>query len=427
MTRARTPKLLYVFLVLPLLYCSDRDRSNPFDPQNPTTEGRPTGLRVVAGDRKVDLSWDFSSFFDITGYNIYRRKEGEGNSQKITPKPFSRESVSFTDEDVVNGETYLYSISVLVEGSGESSISVEEQATPGPEVGWIADRSAGRVYKISPDGRDIILEVSDLREPVSLSVDRTDHSCWVADRFSGEIRQITSQGNFGARFEGVRLPSDIRIDSQGGLCWVISSGERKVIWVELHQFRQGSPLDNITFNVVDANFDDPTDLSPLEGLCWISDRAAGRVIKYPVSGANPVIFPDIDSPSDVASDERSGDCWVVVNGFRIDRLSSEGDSVLAVTDTLDAVKAIDVVASTGEIWAIGGTAIYKFDGDGELNIAVEGFSSASALAVNDTDGSCWVISRIRLWKISSDGEILSSLGGQFFNLIDVAVDPGRGE
>ena len=58
------------------LSCSDRQRLNPLDPEAPQLGESLGHLVAMAGDRRVDLSWDYSSFSDIEGYLLYRREVG---------------------------------------------------------------------------------------------------------------------------------------------------------------------------------------------------------------------------------------------------------------------------------------------------------------------------------------------------------------
>ena len=62
-----------------VLACSDRPRRNPLDPQanDPQSESF-SALTVLALDGQVELQWNFSHFFDIEGYRLYRRQfEGD--------------------------------------------------------------------------------------------------------------------------------------------------------------------------------------------------------------------------------------------------------------------------------------------------------------------------------------------------------------
>jgi len=60
--------------------CSGRKRTNPLDPENPQTEGRPIGLRILSDGNRVQLSWDRVEIPGITGYQVYRKAVHEASA-----------------------------------------------------------------------------------------------------------------------------------------------------------------------------------------------------------------------------------------------------------------------------------------------------------------------------------------------------------
>jgi fibronectin type 3 domain-containing protein len=70
----------------------------------------PQGLTAVVSDATVHLEW--SSVPEATSYRLYRAAE-----QPINPKRIAEAAVtSYTDTNLVNGRTYYYSVSTVVEG-----------------------------------------------------------------------------------------------------------------------------------------------------------------------------------------------------------------------------------------------------------------------------------------------------------------------
>jgi len=130
---------------------SVNQRDYPSSPSNPVTvywdypASSPTMVRAERGDRKVDLFWE--SVEGATGYNVYRKKEGE---EEFPINPVNREPLrvtEFTDLSVQNEIKYLYSVRAVkrvvktdVEGKGSPGIPVTpiKITPPSAPVGLVA-------------------------------------------------------------------------------------------------------------------------------------------------------------------------------------------------------------------------------------------------------------------------------------------------
>lgn len=124
------PKKVYVYEVV-----SVNKKGYPSSPSNPVTvywdvPPNPPGMvSAERGDKKVDLSWE--PVESATGYNIYRRLEGE---ELFPLNPLNRESLvnaRYTDLSVHNDIRYIYSVRGVkkvvktdVEGKGSPGIAV---------------------------------------------------------------------------------------------------------------------------------------------------------------------------------------------------------------------------------------------------------------------------------------------------------------
>jgi fibronectin type 3 domain-containing protein len=130
-------------------------RSNPvtvYWDHSPSAPGR---VKAERGDKRVDLFWD--PVAGATGYQVYRRGESEKefslNPQNRTPLTDTK----YTDLNVENEKTYLYSIRVVrrvvktdVEGKGSLGVP----ATP---------------MKLVPPGAPVDLVAVPLKEGVELN------------------------------------------------------------------------------------------------------------------------------------------------------------------------------------------------------------------------------------------------------------------
>ncbi len=140
------PRRVYVYEVV-----SVNKRGYPSSPSNPVTvywdhpPAPPTMVRAERGDRKVDLSWE--PVEEATGYNVYRKLEGE---EEFPLNPLNREplkAAQYTDLSVHNDIKYIYSVRAVrrvvkteVEGKGSPGIAVTpiKLAPPSAPTGLVA-------------------------------------------------------------------------------------------------------------------------------------------------------------------------------------------------------------------------------------------------------------------------------------------------
>ena len=86
----------------------------------------PQGLTAFWIDEGISLRWEESPEADVSGYNIYRRKEGEGALKKLNPDPVK--GTIFLDTEAKKDKAYYYAIS-----SADSS-SRRNESPPSEEV-----------------------------------------------------------------------------------------------------------------------------------------------------------------------------------------------------------------------------------------------------------------------------------------------------
>lgn len=140
------PRRVYVYQVV-----SINRRGDPSVPSNPVTvywdhsPRAPMVVRAERGDKRVHLSWE--SVEGATGYNVYRRAEGE---EEFRVYPLNREPIRenhYTDLAVQNDMKYFYSVRAArrvvktdVEGKGSPALAVTpvKLVPPGAPAGLVA-------------------------------------------------------------------------------------------------------------------------------------------------------------------------------------------------------------------------------------------------------------------------------------------------
>ncbi|MBN2074492.1 MAG: hypothetical protein JW762_02965 [Dehalococcoidales bacterium] len=122
---------------------SNTDSAIPNDLVPPAT----TGLVATPGDCLAYLSWDPTSINDFAGYNIYRRTQS-GNFTKIESLWLTP---NYTGTNLIGGQTYYFTVTVVDIGSNESANSNEASVTPvdnppAAPTGLTAVRGGQKIY-----------------------------------------------------------------------------------------------------------------------------------------------------------------------------------------------------------------------------------------------------------------------------------------
>ncbi len=103
-------------------------RATPHEKTAPST---PQNLQATPGKQQVTLTWTINTETDLNYYKIYRSQ-----TQNFTPTSndslaiIFKPDTSYTDTDVINGQTYYYRISAVDSSGNESDFSDEVSATP---------------------------------------------------------------------------------------------------------------------------------------------------------------------------------------------------------------------------------------------------------------------------------------------------------
>jgi len=127
--------LLMITLLLAMLAltaCDNRSTSYYDDDRN--SPPVPSGLTSITGDQVIWLEWDpIIGVNDLDGYYLYRSNDNYAFFPLAT---VNRGTTGYTDDDVINGQTYYYGISSFDYDGNESEISFDYSTvfdTPRPE------------------------------------------------------------------------------------------------------------------------------------------------------------------------------------------------------------------------------------------------------------------------------------------------------
>lgn len=86
-------------------------------PRDVFAPGKPAGLRAVATETSVELSWEQNAEPDLKGYRVRRRQQG---AEPVVLTEALLESASYSDREVARGQEYAYEV-IAVDGNGNES------------------------------------------------------------------------------------------------------------------------------------------------------------------------------------------------------------------------------------------------------------------------------------------------------------------
>jgi len=125
--KAATKILFFILSTLILASCGVNDPTSFVDTQPPSP---PTGIVVINGDQRVDLSWLKNPEKDVAGYNIYTSPSYDGRYTLIG----SSSNNFYVDLNVTNGNTYYFAVTAYDFNGNESDLSHDViYTTPRPE------------------------------------------------------------------------------------------------------------------------------------------------------------------------------------------------------------------------------------------------------------------------------------------------------
>ncbi|MFQ5706789.1 MAG: hypothetical protein ACE5HO_05025 [bacterium] len=389
--------------------CADRDRVNPVDPQNPDTQGKPTGVRVYSIADTVHLQWDLIDLEDITGYSIYRKTEKDSDFTLFAT--VERNRSMFIDTQITFGIAYSYEISA-VGNTFESRRSDLLTITPGPTFSWVADLSQRQIVKLTNDSQHEILRAGGFQKPIDVEPNPVAGVVWVVDSFTRELLRVSQNGSIIAPRIQLTRPRDATVDFNDGSVWVGDPGEDAVVKLDssgkvLFETKQ-DPVSDVVFKSPIAVAVDQTN-----GDCWVADSRADMVARIRSDGSEVLVAPvNFQAVQSVAVDSGHRHVWVA-DSSRVVRLNPSGEMDLEIDGPFDYAFKVAANDSTGDLWVLNlvfvvdASTVSKYSKDGRKEFELDGFTIPEDLSVNLYDNSCIVADtqNDRIVRVSSNGLI----------------------
>lgn len=270
------------------------------------------------------------------------------------------------------------------------------------------------VYKISSNGK--ASQFSGFSQPLSLSVNPADGTCWVADTDAVVVKKISPDGKVLLTVSMdilVNNPTSVVVDPRDGSCWV------GTIDTVFKFSADGKQLAKV------GGFNEPIlDINSKNGNVWVADSSNGRIVRLSETGGklDNIEIADVTQPKSISANPVDGSCWVL-DAFthKLVKLSADGKVLVETVSTPpnSAIMSTCVAASIdGGCWTavmidMANDQVIKFTADGKKSLSAGGFSMPYGLAVDPKDGGCWVADSNggKFVKLSSGGKAVANIGG----------------
>jgi hypothetical protein len=381
---------LPILIALSFVGCDYRSRSNPFDPANEITKGKPTGLTISSRMDTVQLTWADLNYKNLDACAIYRSDSLDAAPVQVgTVLAPGRE---FLDTGLTYEKMYAYRISALADNF-ESQLSDPVTITPGPTFTWILEYATGAIIKLSHDCLHSVFQTNYNGYPEKIAVDPVAGTAWVSDEFLNRIYHINPNGRLLQVLEKFNRILDIEIDPRTGGLWLVDGQHARVVKLNSNG--------ETVFSY--SNLARPTCLAVemQSGNCWLVDAGAGKIFRIEPNGnmQKKVEFPFL-GVSAIGVHETSGTLWLA-DSLRLLRVQDQQVEAVAALRLLEL--AVD--PSDGSCWVGARNGISKFSHDGALKFTRDGDFYDPVLAVNPFNHACLIADKFlaRLTQISGDG------------------------
>jgi DNA-binding beta-propeller fold protein YncE len=379
---ARRPLLA---LALSLLAgCSDRQRSNPLDPNNPATQGAPIGFSAKASDHSVALDWVSIPRGEIIGFQLFRRVTGETTFTAISAV-LPTAAASYSDVGLLNGIDHEYRL-YYVFTDGLHGKPASDVATPGAARPWVTDFSSRSVLRLTPDARRVgLTDFGGYQSPGNIDVDPAREHVWICDTFAGRLFRLKPSINEHVTINTVNEPVDVAVDPGTGDVWVCDQGQGAVL--RFGEDGNVSPL----LRIGDLLTPLAVAVDPNDGSIWVCERDGSMVRHFDTNGV-PLSGTPLGNPSRVAVDSLTRSAWVTsFTQGRVVRYDAGGTA----RDTVGGFSGpigIAVDSRLGIVWVADAAAnrVVALDRLGDQLFALGGLSQAREIGLDRATGQVWV-------------------------------------
>jgi len=404
--------------------CAERERINPFDPDNGNTLGRPAGFEALAGDQGVRLHWQAVAGEGLLGYQVFRRTSPDSAFRPIT-ETLSLRSTQYIDLGLLNGLDHEYALYCVFD-RGLGNEPATDLATPDHRVPWMVDggtsQGTGVLALLTADARHVSDRRPGLQNPSAVTIDSISHHLWASDPggpIGGQVGVLDMDNGTFLTIPGFLSPGEIATQPRDSTAWVCDEESGKVVHLDSRGGRRLPAIEGL-------NTPTGVAIDPVDGTIWVCERNGDHVIRYDATGTLAFSTTSVVRPSLVAIDAATQEAWVTsASQHVVHRIDPSGTVADTYTGFSEPV-GIQVDSRRGRIWIAdpGANRVTVLDRDGSIVHQIPGLPGAVALAIDHESGEAWVAlagSGEIVW-LSPTGTVIRRLGG-FTRPLGVAIRP----
>jgi len=278
---------------------------------------------------------------------------------------------------------------------------------------WATDYYS--IYKIATNGQ--ATAIPGFSQPLSLSINSTDGSVWVADTDAVRVRKLSSAGQDLFELNSTSSPPafttnprSVSVDPRDGSCWV-------AVLDKVYKYSaDGKELLKL------EDFNEPAvSVNPTNGQCWVADANNFRVVRLSADGKQLGQTETAGKPNSISVNPLDGSCWVLdTDSHKALKIAADGSKLVDVSvvpeNGLIMASTFISASSDGGCWValtvnMMNDQVIKLSADGTITLKAEGFTMPSGLAFDPADNGCWVADTNlmdpnggRIVKLSATGE-----------------------
>ncbi len=292
--------IIIIAALLLMNSCSDRERTNPFDPNNPFTHGAPTNVRVKSHRNTIELRWSKMDVEDLSHYQIYRAKE---NAELDSFRTISADMNFFFDTPAKYDTRYRYAVQAFTEydaGTLSDTVSI----IPGPVNFVIADFYNFVVRKLTYDAEHI-MAVNYFPSPIAVETHPQEGNIYIAEYWNQQITVTDPELNPINTLGLNDRPIDFALDAANQRLYVLGVDQNQLIILTT----LGTYIESISL---------PFKLAVKSHICydslsscaWISVSGRDSLFRVQINDTYQVhVYPGIIDPKKVYPDPIEGGCW----------------------------------------------------------------------------------------------------------------------
>jgi hypothetical protein len=292
---------VYIVLILILLLifdCSERERLNPLDPNNPYTNGSPQNVQIYSHKKEAVISWNPVEVNSLVKYNIYRSVQD--STGLMLYDSVQAGNTTYIDELPDYNLEYYYSIQAVTET--DTSLRSEIVSTiPGEYNFLIADFHGHQILELSYDGKHVIKYFNDVSASGLVNM---AGQIFAIDLWAENLQKIANyQLSIIAQID--EEPVEIEANPEKGVLYILCRDTNNL----LSYSSEGNLINRINpgWNI---NFGTRAAYDSTNNYLWITNQDSNEIHYYDFNNESlELVSKDIESPNEIEIDKNGG-CWI---------------------------------------------------------------------------------------------------------------------